>query len=291
MIKKLAAFDLVILGYIAIITTIVLAFRPEGTLLYLGYHAAAVALIALLLVAHERIGGRVWTFCRYWYVLFLAAAAFREMHYLIPEIHPFDDNRFDFILRDLDRRWFGDVDGFFLAWPALVMELLHFCYWFYFLATLILGGVLYARQEWVKLREYLAVVLTGLFISYFGYYLVPAIGPHHFFHPRPGVLDGIFAGSHLHQAILAAEWRMPDAFPSGHALLSMIVMVMAWRLHRPTFKVVVVPSLGCVVATMALRYHYIVDVLASLAVLPAAVCAGLALHRWWDRPAAPEPKP
>jgi hypothetical protein len=59
--------------------------------------------------------------------------------------------------------------------------------------------------------------------------------------------------------------------------------VMSWRLHRPTFRVVVGPAAGCVVATMALRYHYVVDVLASVAILPAAVCAGLALHRRWDR--------
>ena len=279
MMKKLAAFDLVLLGYIGIITLVVLLFRPEGTLLYLAYHLAAAGLIALIVYAHDRFGGRFWTFCRYWYVLLPCAAAFREMHYLIPKVHSFDDHRFDFILRDLDRRWFGNVDGFFLSWPPSIMELLHFCYWFYFVSVLILGGVLYARQEWAKLREYLAVVITGLLLSYLGYYLVPAIGPHHFYNPRPAVLDGVFAGAHLHQAILAAEWSMPDAFPSGHALLSMIVIVMAWRLHRPTFNLVVGPATGCIIATMALRYHYIVDVLASVAILPAAVFAGLALHR------------
>jgi hypothetical protein len=275
----------VVLGYIGIVTAIVLAFRPEGMLLYLAYHAAAVALVALLVVAYERMGGRVWTFCRYWYVLFLSGAAFREMHYLIPQVHPFDHHHFDRVLADLDRRWFGDVDGFFLAWPAALFDLLHLCYWFYFAATLILGGVLYAKKEWLKLRQYLAVVLTGLFLSYLGYFLVPAVGPHHFFPERPPQLDGIFLGRPLHLAILAAEWSMPDAFPSGHALVSMIVIVMSWRLHRPTFKIVVGPSLGCVVATMALRYHYVVDVLASVAILPAAVCAGIALHRWWDRDA------
>jgi 16S rRNA (uracil1498-N3)-methyltransferase len=91
--------------------------RPEGTLLYLAYHLAAAGLIALIVYAHDRFGGRFWTFCRYWYVLLPCAAAFREMHYLIPKVHSFDDHRFDFILRDLDRRWFGNVDGFFLSWP------------------------------------------------------------------------------------------------------------------------------------------------------------------------------
>ena len=282
--KKLAAYDLVILGYIAIVTAIVLAFRPEGTLLYLAYHAAAVGLVALLVIAYEKFGGRFWTFCRYWYVLFLSGAAFREMHYLIPQVRPFDDNRFDRILAGLDRRWFGDVDGFFLGgWPLIVVDLLHLCYWFYFLATIILGAGLYTRKDWPALKQYLSVVMTGLMASYLGYFVVPAIGPHHFYQPRPAQLDGLLLGKWLHAAILAAEWRMPDAFPSGHALLSMIVIVMSWRLHRPVFRVVVGPALGCVLATMALRYHYVVDVAASAALLPGVVCLGLALHRRWDK--------
>jgi len=284
--KKLAAFDLVILGYIALITAIVLIFRPAGTLLYLGYHFLAAALIALIVHAHQRHGGPFWSFCRYWYILALCAGAFREMHYLIPQVHPFETFRFDRILADLDRRWFGDVDGFFLAWPVPLYDLLHLCYWFYFAAMLILGGSLYVRKEWDKLREYLSVILTGLFLSYLGYFLVPAVGPHHFLSPRPPQLNGILIGERLHAAILAAEWSMPDAFPSGHALISMIVIVMSWRLHRPTFRIVVGPSTGCVIATMALRYHYVVDVVASAAILPAAVCAGLWLHRWWTRSAA-----
>jgi hypothetical protein len=283
MIKKLAAFDLVVLGYIGIVTAVVLAFRPEGSLFYLGYHALAACMVALVVVAYERIGGKIWTFCRYWYVLFLCAGAFREMHYLIPDVHPFSTHHFDKVLAGLDHRWFGDVDGFFLSWPLALYDLLHLCYWFYFASTLILGGVLYARKEWDKLREYLAVVLTALFLSYLGYFLVPAVGPHHFITPRPPQLNGLLVGERLHRAILAAEWEMPDAFPSGHALVSMIVIVMAWRLSRPTFRIVVGPSVGCVIATMALRYHYVVDVLASAAILPAAVCFGLALNRWWTR--------
>jgi hypothetical protein len=291
--KKLAAFDLVILGYIGIVTAIVLAFRPEGTLLYFAYHVAAVAFIALLVYAYERFGGPAWTFARYWYVVLLSAAAFREMHYLIPQVHPFDDHHYDRVLQGLDLRWFGDVDRFFLASPLFVVDLLHLCYWFYFLSTLILGAAIYARKDWKGLREYLVVVMAGLMVSYLGYFAVPAIGPHHFYHPRPAPLDGLLLGKWLHEGIVALEWRMPDAFPSGHALLSMIVIVMSWRLHRPTFRVVVGPAAGCVVATMALRYHYVVDVAASMAILPAVVCGGLALNRWRDRtvkvPASQEP--
>jgi hypothetical protein len=289
--KNLAAFDLVILIYVGIITAVIVALRPEGTLVYLGYHAAAVGLIAMIVYAFEHHGGKLWTFCRYWYVPLVAGAAFREMHYLIPQVHPFEDHRWDGVLNGLDRRWFGDVDAFFLRCPPLVMDALHVCYWFYFVSILIPGGVLFARKDWDGLKEYLTVILTGLLLSYLGYFVLPAIGPHHFFHPRPPQLDGWVVGKPLHEAMLAVEWKMPDAFPSGHALLSMIVIVMTWRLHRPTFRALVAPALGCVMATMVLRYHYVVDVVASVILLPPVLWAGIRFHRSWTRKSSPAGNP
>lgn len=285
--KNLAAFDLVILAYIGIVSALILVVRPEGTLVYLCYHGAAVSLIGLIVYAFEHHGGKFWTLCRFWYVPFIGGAAFREMHFLIPQVHPFEDHRWDGFLNGLDRRWFGDVDSFFLRWPPVVVDALHVCYWFYFLSILIPGGVLYARKEWDHLKEYLSVILTGLLLSYLGYFLLPAIGPHHFFNPRPPQLDGWVLGRPLHAAMLAVEWKMPDAFPSGHALLSMIVIVMTWRLHRPTFRVLVTPALGCVIATMALRYHYVVDVLASVVLLPLVLVGGISLHRTWAERTSP----
>ena len=282
--KKLFAFDLVVLGYVAILTAVVLAGRPEGMAVYLAYHAAVAGMIGLIVHAHGRYGGRFWTFCRYWYVVPVVLAAFRELHYLVPQVHPFEDYRFDRILAAIDRRWLGDVDGFFLSgWPHADVALLPLWYWFYFVSMVIPGAALYAAGEWKKLKEYLAVLMTGLLGSYFGYLIVPAVGPHHFYPSRPPQLDGWIVGAPLHRALMAAEWNMPDAFPSGHALLSMIVIAMAGRLHRPSFRIVILPALGCILATMALRYHYVVDVAASAALLPGIIALGTMLHRVRDR--------
>jgi membrane-associated phospholipid phosphatase len=128
------------------------------------------------------------------------------------------------------------------------------------------------------------VLLTGLFLSYLGYFVVPAVGPHHFLVPRPAILDGWILGGRFHAALMAAEWEMPDAFPSGHALMSMIVIVLAWRHHRRVFRWIVLPASGCILATVALRYHYVVDVVASAAVMPLALWAGRALARRREQP-------
>jgi hypothetical protein len=281
--KKLAAFDLVYLGYMAIVSLIVIVCRPAGMGIFLTWHAVVVGLLALIVVQYERRGGRFWTFCRYWYVVPFAISAFREIHYLAPLVHNFDDHHYDQVLQAIDRRWFGDVDGFWVgALPGPLVDLLHGCYWFYYVALLIPGWALFSRNDLLKMREYLSVVMLSVLVSYLGYFAVPAIGPHHFLDPRPASLDGWLLGGVMHRLVMAAELRMPDAFPSGHALMSMVVIAMAWRLYRPLFRWVLLPSLGCILATIALRYHYVVDVAASVALFPALILGGTLLHRWWE---------
>lgn len=279
--RKLFAFDLVFLGYLAVVGLIVLAVRPPGWGIYLAYHAAAAGMVLLLAHAHDRYGGRFWKFARYWYVVPVVLGAFRELHYLLPGVHPFNDHRYDRELAEIDRKLFGDVDGFFLsaAQPQFV-DFLHACYWSYFVLVILPGAVLYFKGDLGRLREYVSAILASLFISYLGYFVVPAIGPHHFMDPRPAALDGWLIGGLMHRTLMAIEWRMADAFPSGHALLSMTVLVMCWRLQRATFWGTLVPALAVVWATMALRYHYVIDVVASVALLPVVIFLGLALNRW-----------
>jgi hypothetical protein len=45
-----------------------------------------------------------------------------------------------------------------------------------------------------------------------------------------------------------------------------------------------------VLATMALRYHYVVDVVASAALLPAVLWGGIGFSRWRERTGDASPK-
>ena len=70
-----------------------------------------------------------------------------------------------------------------------------------------------------------------------------------------------------------------------HALLSMVVILLARRATPGrTFRLVLFPALGCILATVALRYHYVVDVAASAAALPGVLWLGLAIHRGLEGP-------
>lgn len=282
--KHLHGFDLVFLAYVAAMTLIVVICQPAGTPIYLAYHAGAVILLALIAYGHANYPGWGWSVARYWYIVYMTMGAFRELHYLIPAVRPFEDLRYDRQLEALDHRWFGDVDGFFvgIANPILI-DILHLCYWSYFALLLVPRVFLHARGEMAKLREYDAALLTALFLSYLAYFLIPSVGPHHLHPARPPELDGWIIGRHLHALLMAIEWTMPDAFPSGHTMATLTALIMSARLCRKVFWWLILPGTGIVAATMALRYHYVVDVLAGITLVPIAVWLGAAVHRSWER--------
>jgi membrane-associated phospholipid phosphatase len=279
-VKRLLGIDRVFLGYVAALSLLVLLTLPEGWPLFLGGHLLAVAAVAGLIALHARNGGDLATFLRHWYPVAAISLAFRELHYLVPRIRPFDDHRYDHQLAAIDADWFGDVDAFFLslAHPGWI-DLLHLCYWSYFGLMIVPGALLYVRGELPRMRHYATVLLTGLFLSYLAYFIFPSVGPHHFFPERPPALDGWGVGAILHPLLMRLELRMPDAFPSGHALATTVTLVMAWKLHRPSYRWLLAPGVGIVIATVALRYHYVVDVLAGLALVPVVVFLGTAVHR------------
>jgi hypothetical protein len=267
---------------------LIAAARPAGAWLYLGLHVAGAAAVFGIAWAHERRGGRFWTFVRHWYLVPAVILCFRELHYVVPIVHPFDSFRWDRALAAIDRRWFGDVDGFFLGLLSpIAAELLHLCYASYYFSMLVVAGVLYAKKDLAPLREYLCVLLTAIFLSYLCYFAVPAVGPHVFFETRPAVLDGWLIGGAQHRMLVELELRTADAFPSGHTLISLVVLSMSWRTSRRLFWTLLVPTTGCILATMALRYHYVTDVVAAFALFPFATALGFAIHRKVDVAPAP----
>jgi hypothetical protein len=278
--KRLLGFDLALLGYLGIVGLLLAVAQPPGTALLLGFHVAGAGLILAIAWAHGRFGGRFWGFVRHWYVVPAAMACFRELYVAVPAVHPFEDLRWDRALAALDARWFGDVDGFFLGLLSPVLaDLLELCYSAYFFLILAVPIVLQARGERERLDESVTVLTTAVLLTYLGYFAVPALGPQVFLRERPPILDGWLLAGSLHRGLASLELRTADAFPSGHTLMSITALLLAWRHSRRTFAAILAPALGCIAATVALRYHYAVDLLAAAALFPASTALGFAVHR------------
>ena len=105
------------------------------------------------------------------------------------------------------------------------------------------------------------------------YLVVPAMGPW-WAHPEwfEHRIDGVWLTRPIRDLIMANQ-VVPDCFPSGHTALSWITAIVALRVAPRYGRWALVAAVLITVATLALRYHYAIDVIAAVPL----VLLGL----WW----------
>ncbi|CAN5866194.1 hypothetical protein BH11VER1_BH11VER1_26980 [soil metagenome] len=113
-------------------------------------------------------------------------------------------------------------------------------------------------------RDFSRVAFTAFGLGFTGYYLCPAAPPLQAF---AAMFHSAIAGNwptHFNEAVNTSLAARYDAFPSLHLLVTLALMTWDWRGQRCRFWIMLVPSVLMVVATLALRLHYAVDLLVSL---------------------------
>jgi membrane-associated phospholipid phosphatase len=288
---RLEICELLFFGYSALIALLIAVFfaRIPGAATILAAHAGVTAAAALLVFAAGRFPGRGWAFARDWYPLLFLPFAFRELHYIVHPINPVD---WDFTLMAWDHALFGTAPTIALeTWVhPLAVEFFMLCYASYYFLPVILGVVLVAQRRDAAFREALALILMAFFTSYLGYFVIPAFSPHvqelALGHARAWdtipEAQGYGLAPLLRETILGLELEMRDAFPSGHTEVTLVTLICAWRFSRPVFWSILGPGTGLILATVYLRLHYAVDVLAGAALAVLVTVTGPVLHRGWE---------
>jgi len=108
-------------------------------------------------------------------------------------------------------------------------------------------------------------VFTAFAAGFAGYYFFPAAIPSLAHHE---LYDGAIAGGWLtrfNEMVNASMGARYDAFPSVHVLITLTLLAFDWRCHRWRFWLMLAPSILMGIGTLALRLHYGVDLLASVA--------------------------
>jgi membrane-associated phospholipid phosphatase len=180
-----------------------------------------------------------------------------------------------------------------VAHPALT-EVLQAAYTGFYPLLLLVGAQLYARADHRAFRAYVFTLALGFSISFAGYLLVPAVGPRFTLHDAralPDELPGLLLTPWLRAFVdagglsagpadpAAAFVPNPDAFPSGHTMMTLIAVWFAWRRRTPARRAVALWGGMIVAATVYLRYHYVVDVVAGVVLAAACIGATPPLHR------------
>jgi membrane-associated phospholipid phosphatase len=276
--------DKVVLPYYAAASMAVVCFwnrLPDPGWL-LAWHLAA---IALALVAIRSAGRAGWYF-RYWYPLPYVAWCYREMAVLMPSLR---HTEADAELARLDYRVWGVNPTVWLEriYTPVLTEYLQIVYTLFVPAVLLIAFLLWRRGRYGDFRYYAFLIALGFLVSYVGYVLVPARGPRFFFRNlQTGDLRGLWVTRALQLTLDRLESKAWDCFPSGHTELTILAWWGSRLISQRLFWIYFAYTLSIISATVYLRYHYTIDLLAGAAVGCLLVLLAPPLYRILGKGAA-----
>ncbi len=234
-----------------------------------------------------------------WYCYLLVLFVFKEIYQMIHRINPTD---YDQLFITIDHWMFGvnPTQWLYKFANPVVTEILQSAYFSYYLIFILVGVEIYRRYPIEKFDHAAFVIVLGFYLSYLGYFLLPAVGPRFTLHDFANLdreLPGLFF-TPLFRAIINAgesiragqihpiDVVQRDAFPSGHTQLTLVCVYLAFLFRLRSKWVVTVLATLLIIATVYLRYHYVIDLIGGVAFFLLTVWVGNRLEPWWNRVSA-----
>lgn len=262
--------DKVILTYFGATAALELAFwsRLPDPWTLLTPHLAGALLIAMAASYQCNAISRIF---RHWYPLPYVFYCYKEMSILIPALGRPD---FDAALARLDLAiwganptvWLERLRSLYLA------EVLQIVYSGFVPAILIVAVLLWKQKRFHEFQYYAFLITLGFLASYVGYFLVPARGPRFLLsNLQTYQLHGVWSYDWLRSTLDRIESAHYDCFPSGHTEMTILAWWGTRAINSKLFAAMFIYTLGVIFATVYLRYHYTVDVLAGAIVAGALI--------------------
>jgi membrane-associated phospholipid phosphatase len=293
-------FEWVALGYLAITSALIVIFA--GNLAHPLRLLSVQALVALLITALCRAEANVWTpiptsrmnrggrtarngcptftqrfwhFWRHWYPHLFFLFCFEELGVLVHLVSPrWQDAK----LIAFDHWLTGVHPAIWLeqfATPAR-NEFMQFAYLTYFVYLVVLGGILYYREDWRGYWSVMTYSAVGYAIGYVIAIFFPIESP---WFAMAGSWHAELHGGPCTALINFIEHYgrvRGAAFPSEHVAGSFAALWGAWR-HRRWLFWVMLPLVLCMCAsTVWGRYHYVADIFGGM----VTGTLGYVIGRW-----------
>lgn len=273
--------------------------------------ASAGVLVCTLALAARAAGAGPLRCIRDWAALPLLVFTYKQLYFIIGPLHLHRD--YDSLLIAADLRLFGVHPTHWLAPLSnpLLTEVLQVAYSSFYILFLAAGFELYRDRDHTRFERFRFAVVYGFLICYLGYMALPAVGPRftlHDFERIDAELPGLLLTHPLRWFINVCESIPPgasgavalarvqrDAFPSGHAMMTMVAVILAYQYKLRVRTWILAAGTLLIFASVYLRYHYVSDILAGAFLAPlcllssASVCRLLARHRRGEKPHPPGP--
>ena len=181
-------------------------------------------------------------------------------------------------------RWLFGVDP--TVWlqrflrPALT-DFFFVAYLTYYFIAITLGALIWRRSP-PTARRFIFTLTLAYVVSYAGYFVVPALGPRAALASSHTVaLETTSLSRTISSTLDELEKTKFDVFPSGHTMIAVVVMIVAFQRARDAFWWLLPIAVCLVISTVYCRYHYVVDVIAGALLALVTVPVGDRLYDWW----------
>jgi hypothetical protein len=293
----LCTTDLLVIGFALLLSLVsaMLAGRVAAAPMLIAANLLASLLVVVLALGSQAGRSPVLRIAHDWYPVPLVALAFKEMHFLVGPLHGGRD--YDALLIAADRWLFGGDPTVWMAGLShpLLTETLQVAYTSFYFLFVLLGVELYRRNTPEDFRLFMFTCVYGFFLSYLGYLFLPAVGPRFTLHDfaaldreLPGLVltpwlrwlvnAGGSVPSHASAAAAMAAVQR-DAFPSGHTMMTLVLMVVARGTRARVAPFLYGTGSLLILATVYQRYHYVVDLLAGVAFMVLCLATVRPLER------------
>jgi len=297
-IYNLKAYDLVVVVFYFFLIILNLVFHQliDQWKFFIAVNFAVILFVFLISFLEHKSGRKFYRIVHYWYTAPLILFTFKELYFLIK---PIRQNDFDYLFIEIDRWIFGTDPTIFLwkySYPALT-EILQIVYGIFYILPIILGVALLRKKRFLAMDYAVFSVIYGFFLSYMGYFALPGIGPRFTLHQFDYInseLPGLLLTNFLREivnigesipagTVNPAEAVQRDIFPSGHTMITLIVMYFSIKLKSRSKYFLIPVGILLIFATVYLRYHYVIDLIGGALLMVFSVWSGKYLFNWWQK--------
>lgn len=230
------------------------------------------------------------------YSYLIVIFVFKEIYLMVYPIHPVD---YDELLIIIDKWIFGvhPTQWLYQFAHPLLTEILQIAYFSYYMLFIIFGIEIYLRFPIREFDKCAFFIVYGFYLSYLGYFLLPAVGPRftlHDFYSINNELPGLLFTPWIRDFINLGEstsFYIPnalatvqrDVFPSGHTQLTLVVLFLSHRYVLKTRWLLTILGILLIIGSVYLRYHYVVDILGGIVFFVLTIWSGNKIKNWWDK--------
>ncbi|MCX6257125.1 MAG: phosphatase PAP2 family protein [Bacteroidia bacterium] len=268
MIRRFFPHDKLILLYLLLTAIITIAGYSQlhDAWQYLLTDGCFAVVIILISYADSRCHNQIIGFLHNFYPLLFLGWFYGETGYLNNLLF----NDLDQYFQQFEQYLFGCQPSieFSLAFPSKwFSELMNFGYFSYYLLALTTCLSIY----FIKQRDYqhsLFIIIASFFIYYLIFIIFPVVGPQFSFHGiNAKIPDSGFFWNAVKFVQKAGE-KPTGAFPSSHVGMSLIFLALTYRHVKTVFFIILPVVVILLFATVYIKAHYMVDVIAGFITAP-----------------------